>query len=136
MPCPFFEPVSVSGSPEQPGSRLPLIDEYDGFCHAKHESFPVEQDLRYRYCNHGYSRGACPHFPAEDARCATRFDIRRVEESEVQLLWIEERAYAPASWRTISYRIDSGALIPDLPDECSHAQALAFCRSYLSRFRS
>ncbi len=136
MPCPLFEPVSLATTPEQPGSRLPLIDEYDGFCHANPQPFRVLRDLRYRCCNHGYSRGVCPHFPADDSRSATRFDIRRAEQTELQILWIEERGYAPASWRTVSYLIDSDTFTPELPDRCSHAQALAFCHSYLRRFRS
>ena len=136
MPCPLFEPTERSASPEHPGARLPLIDEYDGKCRAGNAPFAVPGNLRHRCCNHGYDLGACPHFPLTDPRSCRRFDVRRDTPDELQLLSIEERSHAPAAWRTLSYRLEAGDLYPEPTDPCERAQALAFCRSYLRRFRS
>ena len=136
MPCPLFEPISISTSPEHPGARVPLIDEYDGCCHAKGEPFAVPDNLRYRCCNHGYSRGVCPHFPLTEKRSCTRFDLRRTEGNELELLSIDERDHAPAGWHTVLYLSDAGTLRPEPPDPCERAQLLAFCRSYLRHFHS
>jgi len=38
---PYFEPRQISAPVEHTTARLPLIDEYDGFCQASEHSFPV-----------------------------------------------------------------------------------------------
>jgi hypothetical protein len=75
MACPYFEPQHVNASPEYAAARMPLIDEYDGLCRAEAAPFPVPGQLRFRCCNHGNSRQACAHFPADEMRSALRYEI-------------------------------------------------------------
>ena len=95
MPCPFFEPQQVAIDPQHPRARLPLFEEYDGICHAAPEPFRAPAEVRFRYCNHGYSRGGCASFPDVETRCCARFDVLRSDVEAIELLCVEERGYAP-----------------------------------------
>ena len=134
MPCPFFEPVEAVARPEYPGARLPLFEEYDGRCHATGTPAAAPTELRFRHCNHGYSNGCCPYFPANEGRSAIRFDILGQSAEMLSLLYIEEHEHAPLRWQNIRYSIAAGTLDPVLPDACTQAQAQAFCVSFLRRF--
>jgi len=134
MPCPFFEPQAVVSSPQHPNARLPLLDEYEGTCHAAGDVFPVPFDLRFRCCNHGYSRGSCNRFPLTETRSSVRFNITRATSDFLELLYVEERDYAPLRWHSLCYSVQTEVLEPELSDSCARAQVLAFCRSYRRRF--
>jgi hypothetical protein len=153
MPCPYFEPRNVVEQPAQANARLPLIDEYEGLCHAGSQPAEAPAELRFRCCNHGYSKGCCERFPSEETRSAMRYSVLRQNESGLDLICIEEHNYGPLRWRTLRYRVDEtpvqkatlqagGALHqsgteclePELDDACIRAQAVAFCRSYLRHF--
>lgn len=134
MPCPYFEPQRVVAHPQHARARLPLIEEYEGACHAGPEPFAAPEDLRFRCCNHGYSRGTCGHFPEGELRSGMRYDVLSRSSEALQLLWIEEQAFAPVRWQAISYLIASEQLQPEIADCCVRAQLLAFCRSYVRRF--
>ena len=134
MPCPFFEPQRPAPDPLHPGARMPLLEEYEGKCHASAEPFRASAELRFQCCNHGYSRGTCASFPAAEARSCVRFDILRSDTAALEILYLEERNHAPVRWRTIRYVLSTEILEPDLTDVCARAQVLAFCRSYLRRF--
>jgi hypothetical protein len=133
MPCPFFEPHLVTVEPQDASARLPLIDDYEGFCRADSNRIPATTADRFR-CNHGYSRGVCTHFPSSDPRSAHRFHVMKVEAETIQILWVEEQNYAPARWESVQYSIATGTMTPVPPDECLRAQILAFCSSYYRRF--
>jgi hypothetical protein len=130
MPCPYFEPRNIV-EPRRPNARLPLIDEYDGLCHA--DSAPVEApvEVRFRYCNHGYSRGCCERFPSVETRSSLRYTVVRHTGSALDLICIEEQNYTPLRWRALQYLLESECLEPEIDDACMRAQAVAFCRSYL-----
>lgn len=134
MPCPFFEPQRVAPDPLHPGARVPLLEEYDGKCHAVAEAFAAPADLRFQCCNHGYSRGACASFPVAETRSSIRLDILRSDTAALEILYLEECDHAPLRWQTIRYALGSEILDPDPIDICARAQVLAFCRSYLRRF--
>ncbi len=134
MSCPFFEPQRRAADPLHPGARMPLLEEYDGRCHAAGEPFTAPAELRFQCCNHGYSRGACASFPAAETRSSIRFDILRSDTAALEILYLEEREHAPLRWQTVRYALDTESLEPELNDVCAHAQILAFCRSYLRRF--
>ena len=134
MPCPCFEPQRVAANRRNFGGRLPLLDEYDGLCHAVPNPFESPPDLRFRCCNHGNSRGTCALFPAGEPRSSIRFDVLKRTTGALELLYVEECSYAPLRWTAVRYSTASGDLEPDLADVCVRAQALAFCRSYLERF--
>jgi hypothetical protein len=87
-----------------------------------------------RFCNHGYSRAECPHFPATDDRSAMRYSVVRRSTEFLDLIIIVERGYTPVTWQSVRYFIDSGFLEPACADACTRAQALAFSKAYLRRF--
>ncbi|MGA8025795.1 MAG: hypothetical protein WB992_01530 [Bryobacteraceae bacterium] len=134
MPCPYFEPQRIVMHPQHPGGRLPLISEYEGACHADGSPVPVPLSLRFRCCNHGYSRGSCDQFPADEARSSLRYSIVQRTETTLEVLYVEEQDYAPLRWHAIQYFLDGERLMPEVPDVCARAQVLAFCRSYVKRF--
>jgi hypothetical protein len=134
MPCRFFEPQRVAADARHPRTRLPLIDEYDGFCHAAPERVAVPEELRFRSCNHGYSRGTCAHFPESQALSGFRYTVLRCDAVALEILCVEERDYAPARWFPVRFLIAEQRLDTDTYDACVRAQAMAFCRSYLARF--
>jgi hypothetical protein len=134
MPCPFFAPRNIVAQPQNVNARLPLIDEYDGSCHAFSEPMEAPVELRFRCCNHGYSKGCCERFPSGEPRSSVRYDVLSRSQSTLELVCIEEQNYAPLRWRKIYYFLESERLEPELEDACTQAQALAFCHSYLRRF--
>ena len=134
MPCPFFEPRTIVRLSEYPGARLPLIEEYGGACHAGSPAIEAPGEQRFRCCNHGYSRGVCPHFPQNETRSAIRFDIINRSADFLELLYVEEQEHSPLRWLRLRYSIAGGTLEPALEDVCALAQAQAFCRSFLRRF--
>jgi hypothetical protein len=136
MPCPFFEPQRVVRVPEYPNARVPLLEEYDGVCRAAGFPVPAPEAVRFRWCNHGYSRGSCPHFPANEIRSAIRFDVLAADSAVLTILFVQEQEYAPLRHETLRYTIAGEVLEPEMEDLCARAQALAFCRSFVRRFAS
>lgn len=134
MPCPFFEPITVIARATFPNARLPLLEEYDGLCHANKETQPVPRDLRFACCNHGYSRGSCPHFPLSEVRSAVRFDVRNCGRETMELLVVEERDHFPIKWTVVRYRLATNEFEPQIADHVAQAQLLAFCRSFLRKY--
>ena len=134
MPCPYFEPQRVAANRKSTSARLPLIDEYEGLCHATEPCSNVPYDVRFPCCNHGYSRGVCTLFPRTEESSCIRFDVVARSVDTLELLCIEERQYAPYHWNKLRYFIETGSIEPGVADTCTRAQVEAFCRSYLLRF--
>lgn len=111
-----------------------MLQEFDGFCRAIAEPFAAPAEHRFTCCNHGYSRGRCQHFPSADLRSAFRYTVLRRSPAALEIICIEEQEYAPMHWHTARYLLENESLEPELPDSCMHAQALAFCRSFLEKF--
>lgn len=133
MPCPLFEPVR-GVSPSSTNGRLPLIDEYDGVCHATALAMAVPPELRFRACNHGNSGGFCGHWPTEETRSALRYSVAAQNEDVLEVICVAEKDHTPVEWLRVRYLVSTGALEPVLSDICMQAQALAFCRAYVRRF--
>jgi hypothetical protein len=134
MPCPYFAPHLPTSQPESAGGRFPLIDSFVGDCHATATPSPAPPEMLVRYCNQGYSRTDCTHFPAADTRSAMRYSVVRRSDEFLDILIIVECGYAPVTWQPVRYFIDSGVLEPACADACTRAQALAFSKAYLRRF--
>lgn len=134
MPCPYFEPQRVASDPQHASARLPLLDEYDGLCHAVGAPLAIAVELRFRCCNHGYSRGCCDRFPASEVRSGLRYNVVRRTAASLEILCVEEQHYAPLRWHAVEYFFESERIEPEPADVCMRAQVLAFCRSYLKRF--
>jgi hypothetical protein len=135
MACPYFEPQNIASPATHPGARLPLIDEYDGLCHAGEASFLPAAAHRFRHCNHGNVQGGeCSHFPAGDVPGCMRYQVEGRGPLHLELLIIEERQHWPHAWQRVQFEISGEIFRPPLPGQVVQAQALAFCRSYLKRF--
>jgi hypothetical protein len=134
MPCPFFEPREIAVDAHYPNARLPLLEEYDGYCHAADETARPPKELRFACCNHGYSRETCPRFPVSEQRSAVRFDVLLSSPELIELLLVAESEHFPLDWIRYRYRVDAETLEPEPSDVCIRAQIVAFCRSYLRRF--
>ncbi len=117
-----------------PFGRIPLIEEYDGLCHAAAEPVTAPESARFRWCNHGNSNGCCPVFPVHEVRSCLRYEVVERKEVALRILCIEEQAYAPLRWYQVQYICADGSLHPEPDDGCVRAQVIAFCRSYLARF--
>lgn len=134
MPCPYFEPQGVARDPQHANARLPLLDEYDGLCHASEEPLAIPLALRFRCCNHGYSHGCCERFPKSELRSGLRYDVVRRSATALEIICVEEQQYAPWRWHSVRYFFEGERMEPEVADVCMRAQLLAFCRSYLKRF--
>ena len=134
MPCPHFEPQRTALRAAHANSRLPLIDEYTGLCHAADVAAEVPDDARFRFCNHGYSRGECGKTVMARGASANRFELLRRNEGLLELLVVEEQEYAPVRWAKVMFSIAEDSLQPEPADLCLRAQLRAFCASYLRNF--
>jgi hypothetical protein len=134
MPCPYFEPQRVAAQPAQAAVRLPLIEEYEGLCHAGFVPLPAPADVQFHCCNHGNCAGRCSHFPANALRTSHRFHATRNSPACLEIVHVEELNYTPLAWRPVKYSSGDGLLEPDSSDICVRSQILAFCRSYLKYF--
>ena len=134
MPCPYFEPVQVASDGRHARARLPLLDEYEGVCHATGIPLAAPAELRFACCNHGYSRGCCQRFPGGEARSGIRYHVLRRTPVGLEVLCVEEQDYTPLAWHSMQYFFEGERIEPEAADACIRAQLLAFCRSYLKRF--
>jgi hypothetical protein len=107
--------------------RLPLIEEYEGLCLRRGPGATVNE----RSCNHGYARGVCDFFPADQPNGANRYSLVGRSEGVLTLLLIEEEEYTPASSRTLHFSVAGDCLLERDIEPGILAQALAFCRSHL-----
>ena len=69
MACPFFEPLAPVVHPESRNGRLPLIQEYEGVCHASGTGTIASGSV----CNHGYANANVSGIPI--ANLQSRFGI-------------------------------------------------------------
>jgi len=134
MACPYFEPQHIASPATHPGARLPLIDEYDGLCHALEAAFVPDTAHRFRHCNHGNVQGECSHFPLSDVPGSMRYQVESRGPLHLDLLIIEERQHWPHAWHRVQFEITAEIFRPAPPGPVVQAQALAFCRSYLKLF--
>jgi hypothetical protein len=138
MACPFFEPDQPVEM--QHPFRLPLIDEYTGYCHLRGSAVTREANPRLRLlgCNHGNLQRVCAFLNQQDGSGArgrpARFSVRRRGADRLWVLFVEEENGRPYAWQEFEYHPQDGSVLPDLVDACRRAQLLAFCRSYLTRY--
>lgn len=117
--------------PFHPNARLPLIQEYDGLCHAGSEPGAIAASSRFAGCNHGNRDDVCNKFPAGQDQMVLRFTILREDDDSLEILTVEETNHRPSRWNPVRFTVTGEQLTPDLSDRCLRAQLLAFCRSYL-----
>lgn len=132
MACPCFFPERRLNS--QPGAvRLPLGDGYGGRCHAGPGApFAPDDRITGDFCNMGYARDGCPHFPGTMEPDAIRFVISRDITGTVTLLYALEKNHGPLGHGPLEYSRDAGWLMRH-PDAIIQRQAEAYLESYLRR---
>ncbi len=139
MPCPYFEPQQIARNGEDLQGRLPLFDEYDGWCHANGLAQPVLPAFRFSGCNHGHPDNTCPALPAERSRRQRRFhtgDEAKDDGLNLKIFVLEIENHVPIRSYSVLYSKTNENLEPETPDHCERAQILAFCHSYCRRFPS
>jgi len=134
MPCRYFEPLQIVPTPFHPKARLPLIDEYEGRCHADTQPVHAPAESRFSECNHGNRDNLCGRFPVDGERVVLRFTVAKQEPESLEILAIEEANHTPLRSRTVRFLLRSEELMPDFAEACLRAQFVAFCRSYLKRY--
>jgi hypothetical protein len=133
MPCPFFEPQQIVDPPTYSHARLPLLDEYDGVCHADHDLIRVPAEMRFSGCNHGNRVPPCNKVQIPQKAGVLRFTVLGMTTEAVEVLMLQERDHRPVSWQNITYFLLDERLQPEPTETCERTQVLAFCRSYTRR---
>ncbi len=117
MACPYFLPKQRIGHAGwNPAPRLPLGDAWSGSCQAPGaEAFEPDEDSLRTFCNYGYARGRCSHFPAQAECDAIRFSV--IGNEPLKILYVREKDGAP---------IEHGEVRDDSGDRILETQATAF----------
>ncbi len=119
MACPFFHPLAaLPAEPEQ--RHVPLGDFYCGECRAGEIPYMPSETEQREWCNFGYARGHCAHFPAMAGPDAVRFAV--TEGGMVRFVF--EREYRPYA---------HGEFYPPHPDAALNRLAEAFLESRARR---
>jgi hypothetical protein len=136
MACPYFYPVDripESAWPKHP--RLPLGDPYTGLCRAgTPEQSTPDQDTLRAFCNLGYGRGKCPHFPHGSGPDAYRFSVVADRDGELSIFYVAERGHGPLASGLFECSASGEAPLTS-GDETFRQQAHAYVESYLRRQR-
>src|SRR5687768_3525840 len=98
MACPFFDPEARANADWGPG-RYPLGAPHTGTCRAvaAQPALPSSLVLR-KYCNFGYAREHCSHFPGNGAPDAVRFGIAGDGGGIIRVHYVVERDHHPFSY--------------------------------------
>src|SRR5947209_19300466 len=116
MPCRYFEPLEIVPTPFHPNARLPLIDEYDGRCHARLDSVRIPAESRFTGCNHGNRENLCGRFPAGIERAVLRLTVSKQDSESLEIVAIEEADHRPIRWQTVRFYPGTEVLIPDIEE--------------------
>ena len=134
MACPFFMPMSKleDGGWLHP-SRLPLGGGWTGHCSAPgHEGAePTHQELR-ELCNLGYA-ASCPRLPNERAYDAVRFSVAHDRGAQLELWFVCESGYRPASHGKLEYDLDLNQWVSSHSDLRIQKMAECYLQAYLLR---
>jgi len=131
MPCPLFEPRTKVSPARVPAPRLPLIEEFEGICHAGETV--IDPEHRFKFCNRGNAAGECRSFPPGLAISAVRFTVTRITPRTLSVLVVEEQNHWPSAWSRVDFIIDEQRLEPEINEVCRRAQVFHFCVSYLEK---
>jgi hypothetical protein len=123
--CPYFMPEERFDSTWPFPQRLPLGAGWSGQCTAPgHEGArPTAEELTTG-CNLGYAK-TCGRLPAERHADAVRFALGEERDGILRVLFLCERAHAPASYGELLY--DRARLVWVKPHEQACVQRMAEC---------
>jgi hypothetical protein len=130
--CPYFLPVMPHQSDAwATPPRVPLGVVYSGVCCASEARIEPNEDALRSFCNNGYAKGGCSHFPI-DAECdAMRYSIATATEVKVEIQFILEKNHAPLRHGRAEYSIERSEFSG--LEGIALAQGRAFIESYLRR---
>jgi hypothetical protein len=123
MACPYFLPKQRIGHAGwNPAPRLPLGDAWTGTCQAPPVGpFEPREETVREFCNYGYARGRCPHFPAQSEFDAVRFSSNTTEGHPLRIIYIREKDGAP---------VEHGEWRDNMDNAILSAQGRAFMECY------
>jgi len=135
MSCPYFDPVEFRcGNRGSNHAMLPLGDSWSGVCRAIPEQPGRPDDTALQsYCNLGYARGKCDHFPSGHGPDAARFTITEDAGATLRLYYVLERDHEPFAHGPIAFCAASGQFTPPPEGELTARQARAYVESYMRR---
>ena len=134
MSCPFFYALKPLSSTREL-RPVPLGEFHRGECRASAPHLPTDAELR-AWCNFGYARGDCPHFPATAAADAVRFSIAHAEAAAIAVRYCLERDHRPVQYGTLTFQCAAGVFDPLHSDPIVNRLAEAYVASYLARRKS
>jgi len=135
MACPHFHAVKPRSQTDNSNTAmLPLGDAWEGTCRAVPESpwNPDEITLR-SWCNLGYARGACAHFPADEGPDAVRFTIMGDDAGSLRLYYVLERDHHPFAHGPLEFSRAGEVFVEAPAHEAARRLARAYVASYLRR---
>ena len=135
MSCPCFEPLEPRPCADAARrAMLPLGDAWTGVCRAAPDQpFQPEPALLDPFCNFGYARGHCAHFPAALAPDAARFTILSDDGAALRLYYVLERDHRPYAYGPLSFSVERDQLTTPAEGLFTAAQARAYAIGYLRR---
>jgi hypothetical protein len=141
MACPYFRPLPFgTDSPariafsSRENAMLPLGDSFSGHCCATPELlYQPDPAVSRDFCNLGYARGQCGHFPGGDGPDAVRFTISADQGGSLRLYYVLERDHHPFAHGPLEYSVGDAAFFPPPATSELDFQARAYVASYLRR---
>jgi len=113
---------------------LPLGDAWTGICRAAPDQpFHPGDSLLDLFCNLGYARGHCAHFPADHGPDAARFTIVSDDGAALRLYYVLERDHRPFAHGPLAFSVEQNEITTRAEGVCTVAQARAYAASYLRR---
>ncbi len=113
---------------------LPLGDAWDGVCRAvPDQPWRPDHSTLLPFCNIGYARGACAHFPSESSPDAVRFALRSDDNVSIRLDYVVEHDHHPLAYGRIEYSLSNRCFLDASCGEGVTRQARAYIQSYLRR---
>jgi len=131
--CPYFMPEERFDSSWPFPQRLPLGAGWSGRCTAPgHDGArPTPEELTSG-CNMGYAK-TCARLPAERPADAVRFALGEDRDGILRVLFVCERAHAPASYGELLYQKAQNAWLRPHEDSCIQRMAECYVQAQLQR---
>jgi len=113
---------------------LPLGDAWTGICRAVPDRpFQPDDSLLEPFCNLGYARGHCAHFPADCSPDAMRFILVSDDGAVLRLYYVLERDHRPFAHGPLEFSVAQNEVTTPAEGSLTDRQARAYAASYLRR---
>jgi hypothetical protein len=130
--CPYFYPTAKLEYRFWPHPwRLPLGGGFTGLCTAATKEFEPGDQALQEWCNLGYGRGRCPHFPDGSGPDAARFVVTADQDGLVRLQTVAERDHRPHECAALDFNCERGTFLVPPSNRVLARQAQVYVESYL-----